>query len=471
MNMRELMWYLSVTSAAGGVIDVPLKHVPKTASELKDSALRRADRFQLLSSLHMSANAMVVPLSVSKNALRSVSLIDFLDSEYFGVVEIGTPPQKFQVIYDTGSDRLWVPSTTCRKCKKFPRFDSSKSSTFVKNGTSFVNVYGSGACAGHVSRDKVNVAGIDIDAFLFGEVTKESADTFHDAPFDGIIGMGPNGDFPMPLQAMKDQGKIEQNIFGTYLASHGKSGSLLSIGGANSMKYTGDISWTPHLDSHYVNNLIGDGHWVIRATDIKVGSKSTGMAADMVVDTGTSLLCGPTDQVDELVERITGEGMIGYLVEMGVTVGMDCSAVHTLPTITFTFSGKDFELGPDFYMITAKNKEGKEECHLGIQSLGQNVPWILGDPFLRKYYTVWDGEKKRVGFALAVHSDDNTEVKTSHQATESAKVEEFLVSTISIPFFGVYFFALAAFVLSQLLVCSVVRRMLRPAVLQERLLG
>jgi len=375
--MNPLLMLL-LPAAASAVITVPLTHKPKTIAEMREASVRRESHYAMLG----AEEGNVVPL------------IDVQDAEYYGEVTIGSPPQKFTVIYDTGSSNLWVPSKSCTNCKKTGgRYDSSASSTYSKNGQSFALQYGTGSCNGFLSRDDVTLGGLTASNFSFGEVTTEAADVFGAAPFDGILGMGVPAaavdKVPMPMDQLVAQGKVEHNIFSFYLASNGSTSSALVLGGTDAKYQDGDFTYVKTAKAAAVLP-----YWLLSASDVKVDGTSLNVCSkllgcDMVVDTGTSVLAGPTKAMSALIAKIG-------------TVNADCSNVDSLPTINFAFGSDSFDLGPDFYVLRGEGANGATECQLGIQAINAGVPiWILGDPFLRKYYTVWDAEQKRVGFSLA----------------------------------------------------------------------
>lgn len=130
-----------------------------------------------------------------KNAQHGIPLTNFMNAQYYGEITIGTPPQTFSVVLDTGSSNLWVPSTHCSSiaCWLHRRFDSSKSQSFKANGTEFAIQYGSGSLEGIISNDVLGVADLTIKDVDFGESVKEPGITFAVGRFDGIFGLGKLG--------------------------------------------------------------------------------------------------------------------------------------------------------------------------------------------------------------------------------------------------------------------------------------
>jgi len=108
-----------------------------------------------------------------------------------------------------------------------------------------------------------------------------------------------------------------------------------------------------------------------------------------VIDSGTSVIVGPNTLVAPLIE--------------GITVNSDCSGVDALPDITFTIDDTDYVLQAKDYVLSVTDQD-QTECVLGI--MGQDFPakfdyFILGDSFMRKYYSHFDKNNNRVGFAVA----------------------------------------------------------------------
>ncbi len=107
----------------------------------------------------------------SSPALREEDLAPtgFLKSSFLGTIALGTPPQYFRVIFDTGSANLWVPSLKClipsggrhpdKTClAKKRKFDSCASTTFHPLDIPFHINYGSGGLDGHLSNDTLRLS-------------------------------------------------------------------------------------------------------------------------------------------------------------------------------------------------------------------------------------------------------------------------------------------------------------------------
>ena len=90
-----------------------------------------------------------------------------------------------------------------------------------------------------------------------------------------------------------------------------------------------------------------------------------------------------------------------FITQIG-EVKADCSNIASLPTIYLSFNGKQFPLTPQQYVLRLPDdtKGGAITCQLGMQAFDQGVPlWIVGDTFMRAYYTVFDRETSSVWFA------------------------------------------------------------------------
>jgi len=344
---------------------------------------------------------------------------------YYAPIKIGNPAKEFKVVLDTGSQMLWVPDAVCKSagCAKHAKYQVTKSKTGRLYGDQNGDVaatqieYGKGSMLGAISSDTVSLAGVEVQIGLLAavEVTK----TFKNQPFDGVLGLAPaeaNMDgvdvsFSFMLAAAA-QNKIQHNIVSFYF---GTAGGAVVLGGSDSKFYDGSVTW------HHVAG--GGSFWAVDLTSLTVdGENLCDSGCLAVVDTGTSALVFSPSVAKSVSEQL------------GFTDGKDCSELGSAPSIKFVFGGSEkkyelpaedavFQLNGDCVsavtsMLQQPVTGSPARSLLNVDTHQQDTDvWkqieqtyggdsgkdvvILGMPFLQHFVTVFDNDKKRIGFATA----------------------------------------------------------------------
>mmetsp|Transcript_101596 Transcript_101596/g.291644 ORF Transcript_101596/g.291644 Transcript_101596/m.291644 type:complete len:270 (-) Transcript_101596:340-1149(-) len=243
---------------------------------------------------------------------------------------------------------------------------------------------GSGVVNGICCYDTVAIGELTLPNFTFAEVSDTSGiQNWHTMPFDGILGLGfayiAKTPGPTMMQALVDYGQLERPVFGFYLGDNGLG--QLVFGGVDPAHVASNLTWV---------DLIVTAWWAVGLDSVMLGSLLSLSVTNMaIVDSGTSLLVGPSRDVNAIMSMIGAETIDGMHA-------MSCN--ERLPDRSFVLGGKVFALSMEELVVDRID----DSCILGIQAIEMRHPiWILGDVFMRKYYVQFDWGKKRLGFALA----------------------------------------------------------------------
>lgn len=333
----------------------------------------------------------------------SILIKDYDNAQYFGVVEIGTPPQSFQVIYDTGSSNLWVPRVGCAHCglpfgTTKSKFDATQSSSFQEDGEDFEIMYGSGSVSGTFSRDSVALTGdIVVEDQDFAQVSDAGGlgIAYSLGKFDGIFGLAFSsisvGFRTTVFENAIRQHQVDQPIFAFYLGSENGRPGELTFGGYDSSKFEGALNYV---------KLDAATYWQISMDSVHAGAyERTALGNDMtaIVDSGTSFITGPRAEVDKLANAAGARANI-----MGEYT-IDCDTIGAIPDIVFVIGGTEYTIPGSKTVIQAQGT-----CLFAFMATYVPPPgpqWILGDVFMREYYTVFNYHDKSIGFAKAVKDD------------------------------------------------------------------
>jgi len=399
-------------------------------------------------------NPYIVPLRRESSPVRRQGKVASFKTSYSGTIRLGTPAQEFRVVFDTGSGHIVLPAVECESetCMKHERFDISKSETAVAinaNGSPVADSdltdqiaigYGSGEVTGEFVREEVCVGEAEHSTCVTANVVmaiEMSPQPFKSFNFDGIVGLGLSNlalaESFSYFNVLAGSSKLSLPQFGVFL-SEGEEGeeSEIAFGGHNTKRLLEPLHYVPVAKPEL-------GYWEVSIKAIRIDGRELEVCMDGtcrgVVDTGTSHIGVPAPYNVEVSDLLTRDA--GNL--------LDCRLVEA-PEIEIELPGINLTLNPRNYMRRLPLREGvtvgspkgvvieegpqaptkqavvamdedeedvKRQCTPRVTRVNLPEPlgpklFILGEPILHRYYTVYDWANLQVGFGLS-NSRQNTE--------------------------------------------------------------
>ncbi|KAI9497443.1 aspartic peptidase domain-containing protein [Zychaea mexicana] len=383
----------SVVAADDGFISIPFVGVDRKAAHLPAWGFQRAGA------------TVNVPL-------------ENIDLAYLMNISIGTPPQPFTLLLDTGSSSTWVPSKGCGQFCGYPphTFSPTESDTFNTTNMLFSIHYGEGFSRGYYAQDTVTLndvvsvpdAYFAVSDFNDGELSMDGA--------DGILGIGPdvlsrynNPDdvvVPTLVSSMHKADVIPNNTFSVYfkaLESTEKNISRVNgdiiFGGVDLSRVENEtISYMP-ITSH---SDFKD-YWAVDIDSISVDNETVSYNPTLpaLVDTGSTLIFLPKEIIDSALSRVKG-----LAVDYSGQYLVPCNTEDLVP-ITFNMGEHEFTLHPHEYIVPLSVGgtvyQSQEYCYTYLHEAPSFVDAILGYGFLQQFVSVYDDENRRIGLGRATY--------------------------------------------------------------------
>jgi hypothetical protein len=325
---------------------------------------------------------------------------DNLASTLIGTIGVGTPPQPMSVLFDTGSRLFWVRSSRCTslECIDKQTYDSQKSTTFVPLSVPESNRtirYADGttiSCTTH--SDQLSLGSYVVENQNFCEATEIRTDV---ASTDGVIGLGP----PKSISSGADvfvniinQTTLPQSIISFW---YNRNQTLEGSGDAGEI-ILGRLDQSKFKEPIYYTSLTSDrSYWNVELQSIQVGSTPIlNSTMSSMIDTGTTLVLLPNATFALITAHMPVRKIENYYY-------IDCKKVRDLPPLNFTFVGMPpLTLTWDQQVLIDVDQSS---CLLIFQPERRrtsNLGTIFGALFLRQFYTIFDYDQERVGFALHI---------------------------------------------------------------------
>ncbi|KAI0031309.1 aspartic peptidase domain-containing protein, partial [Vararia minispora EC-137] len=323
------------------------------------------------------------------------------DVTYTGSVSFGTPAQSFDIVLDTGSSDLWVQTTGCTNCPPGSGMLNTNQSSSIQTSSQSVSFsYGQGQAQGTMASSTVSFGGFTLNSQTFGAVT-QIFDNVIPSNAAGIMGLAfqplaRTGATPF-WQALLNSNQFSNPEIAFFLArnegrvsslTNSNPGGSLTLGGRNTTLFQGNVDF-----QSFPSGLSPAFWWQNVASFTLNGNPISFSNALAAIDTGTTLLGGPQDAVQNFWNAVPGSRSVGN--------GMFSFPCSTQLNTSMSFGGKSFPINP---VDLNFGRLGGGQCMGAFFSLGSNIgrgrpAWIVGDVFLKNVYTVFRANPPSVGFA------------------------------------------------------------------------
>ncbi|KAJ6631029.1 aspartic peptidase domain-containing protein [Mycena sp. CBHHK59/15] len=311
---------------------------------------------------------------------------------------VGTQPQPFRLLVDSGSADMWVGGEQCKgdgggDCGDHKFLGPRSSSTFNDTGEPWSITYGSGSVSGNLVTDHVKFAGFTLHNHKFGVAWNESQDfTPNEIPLDGVLGCAKSSisiqQTPTLVESLQHAGLIEKPIISYKISrlTDGKNDGELTLGGMDPSKY--DASSLVCL-----KNANPRGFWEASLDSVTVYGKDLGLTnRSCIFDTGTTLFIAPEKDVATIHHAIPGAKFNNNSDSWTVPCTTNAS-------LSLGFGGKHFLIeSRDLAFLPVDPKNTTGECTSAIAAGGVTdgpTHWLvstvtfsclIGDTFLKNVY-------------------------------------------------------------------------------------
>lgn len=319
---------------------------------------------------------------------------------------IGTPKQFFQLAVTTADNILAVPSAKCKYSCGDPtnRYNSSLSSTYHSNGSDASFNFGFIDYSGEVSYDSIYIGPNEFPHTAFEEwndMTCTAIGCF-ELGYDGILGLAPpwnkRRSISSPLSVMLDRDLLDEPIFSLKLPrSENEFGDLL-FGASDQSLYNAPLMKIPITnppDDSVFHNFwtVSIDHATFNTTiPLSQTFKSSSIG---ILDSSSPYLALP-GEIARNISAAIGARPGPYWFE-----NVPCSDRLYLPTLTVGLGGYNFTLDAFDYTLEVYLEGTGSIClvtFIGSDEFGFGRDYaLLGAPFMRGVYSVFDIGKKEVG--------------------------------------------------------------------------